>query len=509
MADERERGSGAARLAIAAAAGATALATALATARGAGLTPDSVAYVVWADRIESSPGAVLDPGRHVAVGTLGKWPPLYSTVLALLRPLTGDPLLRGRLLGILLAAVVVVLAALLVRRAASWAAAAGAAVVLAVSHRLVTDVFGLLQSESLWLALTLGGLLLLSRALDAASARSAHLQLALGALALGAAGLTRLIGVSVLVGVGLAGLRLCRGTQLGRRSWTAALALAAAPAAAYLLATNSARASTLALQPDPVDRVRTGLLTVTSWVLPGRLVTAGPAEGPSVAVGLALAGAVAVVAWRRGWPARIWAAEGRAARLALLLVVPAAAYGAFLVWTALLVDRNVQLVDRFLVPLWIVAVVLGAVAVDRAPAVPRAAAAVALGWVLVMGAETAGDVRDLARLGEGYTEVAWQDSETLALAEAQPDDVVIVSDAPDGVAVSLGRPVGRLPELQRADHDARLRDVAAEVRAGRAALLLFDIIDRPYYADAQRVEAVTGLRLRRTADGWAALPGAP
>ena len=93
----------------------------------------------------------------------------------------------------------------------------------------------------------------------------------------------------------------------------------------------------------------------------------------------------------------------------------------------------------------------------------------------------------------GYTTEAWKGSPTLAFVGALPDDVAIVTNAPDPIWLLLERESFLLPLTtdlytgrRNADYRTQLLTLAEHVRRGEARLVFFD---RPTRKPARQLSA--------------------
>jgi 4-amino-4-deoxy-L-arabinose transferase-like glycosyltransferase len=274
------------------------------TARyGAGLSPDSVAYLDVARNLVSGKGFVFWTGEPLTM-----WPPLYPVLLASATFLTGlDPAALARLVNAALFAVVILLSAGLFRKnlghSTAYSLLGACAVLLSIP---LSEVYAMAWSDCLFIPLVL---------LYAVSAqRYWHdkdgAAFAMMAVSAGLALLTRYAGVAIVLAGGLtillapqSGLR----TRVRRASSFAALALL--PVGIWLACNQRAWETLLRYEAAPGVRHPGGFLaafagnilscggTLVSWYIPRQPVWL--AWSLLAATGAALAALAAFPAGRR------------------------------------------------------------------------------------------------------------------------------------------------------------------------------------------------------------------
>ncbi len=172
---------------------------------GAGLTPDSAAYISTAKNMLAGRGLILFDGSPLTV-----WPPLYPFLLAATQLVSGtDAIVVARFINAVLYALIVFLSGLLfLRHLKSRFLALLATVSVALSATLL-EVVLMAWSEPLFIFLVL--LFLLS--LDVFETKRHFIWLLVAALAAGLAAVTRYIGV-ILIPMGLANVLLLSPSDL-------------------------------------------------------------------------------------------------------------------------------------------------------------------------------------------------------------------------------------------------------------------------------------------------------
>lgn len=364
---------------------------------GRGLT---VPFTSFTDRYSPRDAEAFD-GRV----PLSQFGPAYPLAISLVR-LTGlDGPDAARVLHAALVALSVVLFAVLVRRltpAAPWWVIGAGIVVLLVGPRGANLLFHHLfvASEPLFVASTLGALLLVDRAL----ARDATRDWVLAGLVVGAALASRFAGVGLAIGVvAVAGYR----TRIRRAVLVGAIA--ATPTLVFVAWNAAAGAAGRPIGWHVPERLGHFLFeTLSEWFSP---------RGASWLAVIVLAGAtalVASVALRQHMPA-MWAVCG----------VAVAAYLAGVLAAGILFDRSLPVAGRLLSPLLPVAV---AMIVAAAARIGRAAP-LAIGACVVL----------LAVPGLRYT---WRLEREGVPENPPPRAIPLLDGVPAGVAVFTNDPLG-------------------------------------------------------------------
>jgi 4-amino-4-deoxy-L-arabinose transferase-like glycosyltransferase len=374
---------------------------------------------------------------------LGNFPPLWPLVLAAAGTFGADPLHVARWLNPLLAGATTLAVTLAVRRitgSMGKALAAGALVAAGVD---VLAYHSSALSEPLFVFLATAGLLALAPALRG---RRRAPVLAAGLLC-GAAVTTRYVGVALLA-AGVVGLALLARPRRPR----AALAFAV-----VALLPFQAWAAWLLHQGDGAPAVREavyhaadaeyaldGLRTASLWVLP-REVPAAARVAALAAAALALAVAAARARRReRGAGLHHPALPGP-------LAVFAAAYLAVLVLDRLFLDVTGRLDARFLLPLHVVAVVLGLGALRHVDLhgsrLAKTGLSVVLGLQIMAGGVWTYDaITDPSVRPAGLTGELWATSRALERVRELTPDRPVYTNAVDVVWFHTGRTALPLPE---------------------------------------------------------------
>lgn len=451
-----------------------------ASAKGLYVSPDAVFYVGtarnWLDGRGLTPPPGLPPLEH--------FPPLFTMVLAALGKVGLDPLDGARVVNALAFAGIVLLVGLVVRaRTESVPAALMAAVLTAAAVDLLTYSASAM-SESLFMLLGVGGLVVLAAYLE--RSRPALL-VGAGAL-VAAAFLTRYVGVALVV-AGVAGL-------LWRRRWLGAAifgAVSIGPVAAWLVWAGGRAASdrTVTLHMFGAEYLAQAARPVSRWLVPWPK----PPLGLVLAL-LLVAGAITLIR-------RLPASVDRAPSLSWLLVAFTVAYLAVLLANRAFTDATGRLDARFLAPLHVVAILLVVPALWRRK-LPMPA--LALAGVLVLGqvvdavAWTAGGLTDDSVRRRGYTAAVLQRSPVMGhLGEP------LYTNAVDAVFFVTGRASALIPvkhDYLTGRPNPRYAEELAAMRATGGYVAYFDAITfrRSFLPSRSELEAALPLEVVLTDD---------
>ena len=491
-----------------AAALAGALLVLLATARyGPGISPDSTIYLSVAHSLAEGRGFRQFTGEPMV-----RWAPAYPAVLAPVAAAGLDLPAAARRLNAALFAALVLGAGAWIRRHVPDARLGAIALAAVVLSPALLRVSAYVWSEPLFLLLAL--LCILDLESFAREGRRGALVRA--ALWAGAATLTRYAGVS-LVAPGLWVVLARRRDPPARRRLDAGLfaGVALAPFAAWLvrnwLVAGSPVGERAVSSYSLLASLSLGLEQLSRWLLPP--VVAAPAR-VALAVAVLTAGAWALA--RRGAGTREEGAGSAPPWPLAPVAVWMAAYGVLVVaWTS--ISAVEQLNERYLTPLYLPLVVLGARAlVERTRARRRALSAGLATALMLLGlayptARTALHLRGYLQEGvDGYGTPAWRQSELARLLRAHPQAQPLFSNAPDAAYFLADVPAKFSPRRtfynspQRAEQDlARARESVERAPGKRAYLAWFTAAERPFLYSVADLESVFTVRVETTASDGA------
>jgi len=478
------------------------------TRTGIGVTPDSVSYVEGARSIADGDGYTYDinvDGRQA----IKRFPPLYSTLLAVPEVAGIGALAGARIVdGVLLAATTALLYVLVLRstRGSHTAAAlAGAAFGLSVA---IVRLSGFALSESLFLFLVAAWAIAAHELAGGGGWRSRAALVALSALA----PLARFAGIALVIALPIVLLVVERGPR--RRVPRAVLltCLAAAPAALWALRNarvhGEAEVRHLGVHIVGWSKVRDGVTVVAGWFFPSPIPD-GARRWLLLAlilgVGLAIAIRASGIVTRARRPVRD--VPGPVA-----LTVFGVVYVLLLASIISFADAFVMLDVRQLAPLFVVLLVDIAVAgVYFRPPVRAMILVAASAVVLLYAADTVNAVEAAPIKERGLTATFFARSELLQIARGAGDGVVVYSEAPDLIYANTGlRNLHTVPErydphtlVTNTAFDDEVRRLGEAVRTRRAVVVLFNR-PRPQLMNAQDLlRRSTDLSVSRDAVGIA------
>lgn len=422
-----------------------AVTTALLLSRhGVVTTPDGLVYTGTADNLGSGAGLAVpfepytdhhpptEALRLAGSFPLRQWPPLYPATLGALASTGAAPEAVAHVLNPALFGMSLLLVGVLTRRtySASWTSLYLALVVTILVRACTADAASLpllhatTLSEPLMLALLLGCLVCVDRAIESGARRDLWAGVALGA----AVCTTRFVGASVVAAVAAAGVLVVSPRFRVLRA-AACSAVAGLPLVVLLPGTSSGRRAPRVERVTGAAReLATGLLDATTpptWP--------GVVRGAALVLPVGATAAVAVRAWRRDGDGR------RLARILLPGIVGAAMVGHLAV-AQVTVDSNIALTGRQLaVPLALVATTgLGIWSSAPTARARRGAAAVAM---LVATAAWSGPFAHALRHPAQPADLTG----VARLVGSLPDGAPIFTNAPDVVYQASGRPALLVP----------------------------------------------------------------
>lgn len=393
---------------------------------GSGLRDDSFVYMSSAEGIATLRGYARQTGEGSMRPTIG-FPPGYSFSLAVLK-WTGIDLHAGtRLLGGLGFSSMVLLVGVGVGVATGSAGLALLTAVLVLSSPTLIDVHSWALSESVYLPLSLAGILLTTGYLESGDAKL----LVLGGLAVGMSTLTRYAGLSLALALlGCIALRYGSAERRGRLMVAAFAALSLGPIAAFL-ARNVLVSGGLANRPGlNWQAPEAALIKRTEGIVASWLVPIPDLQLPDwlnlalaslLLLGLAIGtvrGLRAVTSWRREPGSRLlpWIISALGVHALIYLAVLFAAMS--------VADPNIQVGfsavgERLLAPLHLdllLLIPLSLYAGWQRIGSPRRLLVLGAGLIFSVAQVFGGaeKVADLRKDGRGFNSIAWRSSPTMA-----------------------------------------------------------------------------------------------
>jgi hypothetical protein len=452
------------------------------TRGGAGAGGDSVHYLMGADNLLAGQGYARttgDGGTDLITG----FPPFYSTVLAILG-FSGLPLADvARWLNSLLLGANLVLMSTLVYRATrvSWLSVLSAGSIVLSAQ--ILELHSWIMTEGLYIFLSLITLLALTEHLVSGRLRT----LLVAAVAAALAGLTRYVGLSLVLTGSLAII------LLGTAAWRARIAQAIlfgsvgmAPMLGWLIRNWSAAGTAVnrdvafhPIRPELVDQY---LSAVTDWILARKILPWRPRV--LLAAGIGTLGPVALLV-------RDLRAKRKGGHLNYLLMIYLLSYFLVLAVNSYFLDAatTASAPERYLAPAFVAAILLLVLSYWRLladlgkPAVAR----VPLGIIglLLLGLHLSQTVSFFTGPGVdlGYVSARTGNPELVQALSEIHRERKLISNNPELVYVLSGRPAYMLPITfdvysleQRADLDHQIKATAARLEAG-GRLILFGALD--------------------------------
>lgn len=423
----------------------------VATEHGLLVSPDSVAYASAARSVASGDGFYFSLGG-AELRPLTHFPPGLPAVLGGLAFAGLDPFAGARVLNALCFAGTVVLAAVLVYRRTGSRGFSLAAAAVTLTAVPMLEMHTELWSEPLFIVLTLLGIL----TLDIYLSEGRWVLLALSALAMAGATLTRWTGVP-FIGAAVLGVVLLRPGGPLRRLARGALygAISCLPGALWVLrnwmAGGNAANRAMAWHPITAYHVREALWTVYGWVVPDAAFEVIRMRYMVLVTSLVLAMA-GWEYWRRWKAKEDEAGDVTAGGPPVLAVLVTAAYGAFLALSISLMDASTPLDDRIMSPVFVPLLVIACwvlhMCISRIGEGPvRKAAAAALCAVALVAFVPRGTAWAVGRREHvpGYLGRTWTESEVLDRLRALPEAAPLYTNDPRPIHLHLNRPARKVP----------------------------------------------------------------
>lgn len=460
----------------------------LITPHGAGVSPDSVAYIGGARNI------LLGNGFYLDGSPITHFPPLYSIVLAGAGVLDNNLVETARLLNAFLFGANAVLLALSVYLSAGrrLLTATCAALVFFSSASLIA-VHAEAWSEPLFLSLTLLGILLLCQYIH-----EPRLPLLIGSsLSLGFAALTRYIGIAFLPGA-LVMVLVGTGDGRARKRLLSVLlwiSLAIGPLALFAarnaILAGSATDRSLVVHPaSALGYAANVIQDVFAFIAPISLA-AGVRPLLFGLIGLFLVSQYFAI-WRAHGGNLSWRS------IDVVMSVSCAmfciCYLAGLFTSISYFDAGTPVDARLLSPVFVALIPGGFAAVWTVSAtLKRRVVWWSFLWciVLLLLMRVPGAARtaiDTWANGDGYTSREWRVSRTLAFVRSLPGGVKVYSNGRDVVSFWTDRQTDSVPartssstRQENPDFDRQMGTMCSDVKHGRALLVYFNAITWRWY----------------------------
>lgn len=410
----------------------------LITPYGLSLRDDSYSYVAGAASLAQGTGFGRLTGDG-SVNPITNFPPLYPLLLASSAKIGLDVYVFARALSSLLFGLTALAAVVGVDRATSSVGYAAFAGGIVLGSGTLIEQYVWLQSEPLFLCLTLVGLVSIGSYINRPTQRS---HLVLGMVATALAAYTRFAAVGLILAGGLALLVLLRKPLSERLRQAGALVIVGVVPLVAFTVRNLGLKGDAANRPAPfwhppaAEAWRGALDLSLKWLVPDRiagLLTGSAAVSVITFVSLLLISVLLALRLAR----RVRASPAQDSLLVHLVVqgLFCLAYLITIVVTVLLFDRLTPLDERILSPVHLsllIILALGAAYLSRGSK-PSRRWSVAL-LVVVLAAfhiyRSALVAESLALDGRGYASERWRTSPTLTYARSLPDVPVFTNNLP-------------------------------------------------------------------------------
>lgn len=422
---------------------------------GAGLLDDAFIYITSGQNLAAGRGLAW-PGGDGQLRPLVYFPPLFSIVLAGFEWVGVNAVQAARLVNAAAFGGSLVFAGLLARRAArSWSFAWLAAALL-LSSDVLLEVHSWAMSEALYIFLGLAGMFLLVLYHE----RGRTLWLAVSALTLGLAFLTRYIGFSLLLAGGIALLispfpSPLFPLQVRLRRLLGFAGISVAPVALWvarnLLVIGSPTDRDAGIHLVTFNQLQKALNTLLIWFVPGRLV-----RGREFLVAGVLFLAVIAALWlaRRFAAAASAATQHPAQTFTRRLLALQAFFHILTLWTSKsFFDPITPLNDRLFSPILPALVILiVSLLSDFWSSQKRWLQVIAVGIAIAFlgfyGLRAAGLAPRLHNIGLGLARKGWHNSDTLQAVRALPP-VPLYTNSPAAIYLWTGRSAYPIDDTQQ------------------------------------------------------------
>jgi 4-amino-4-deoxy-L-arabinose transferase-like glycosyltransferase len=393
------------------------------TVWGAGLISDSFQYTASARSLATGNGFSL-PYGDAELQPMTKYPPLFSILLAGFELLGGTALQGARILNIVLFGLNIFLVFYSTRRLAGSNAFALLAALLFTISFVMVEVHSWALSEPLYISLSLTAILVIQKYFE----ETKGTWLILAALAASAAFLTRYVGVSLVLSMGIALL-------LDRHAWKqkmrdllffgliAVLPMALWSLRGYLL-TRTLNDRTLAFHPMTLKNYVSAIDVIYGWFFPRSLV-----EGAEkIFLALTAVAVILLLAWI--WRSRKastvgWTESLRPEKkISLLHGIYIVLYLLVIILSKTWLDADIGLSDRILSPMLVSLLILLAAGLsflwnNYGKARPFVVLA-GLGLIVYYAVGTSVSVQGFHDTGLGIARRGWSRSEVIQSLRSYP-----------------------------------------------------------------------------------------
>lgn len=505
-----------------------------ATRFGIGIDPDSTVYLDAARNLLHGKGLSVLSERSGQLVPLTHYPPLYSSLLALISVAGISLEHAARILNAILFGANIFLigfAISLCTRHSFWLPVLGAS--LALTSVDVAGVHSIALTEPLFIFFTLIGLGALTLYLDVQKRRF----LIAAALALACSLLTRYVGVASLVAgflvlvtfrrssPGIANILPAsngeaadaRGRDLRRALFDGLFfgAIASLPMFLWTLrnhfAANVVTDRQFVFHPVKLGQLVSGVSTSAQWLLLGK-VPAGIRAIGFVIQFVMLAGLGIYLMRRRPAP-EIQPNESVSVVLPRVLMVFIAVYILFLIFTASFIDADTVFDSRSLLPLHVAGIILVVCIFSKRFKISATlSATLVLFAALLVASHSFRFVSWVVRTnkdGQGYASRTWTESDTIAALKPLASEVPIYSNGSDAIHYLTGRPGLLIPEkishgtgFPNLNYDREVEAMKKEIMDRNGVLVyLHNLPERSYLPSEDELSSRLSPQVRSFSDG--------
>jgi len=500
--------------------------------------PDSTVYTEAARNLLNGRGLIALTAKG-ELGPMTHYPPLYSSLLALigLTHLTIEVAARW-LQAILFGANVLMVGLTIARyaRDSFWLPVLGSFLTLTAPDVAGIHTFAL--TEPLYLFFALASFILLAVYFDTLN----RALLIVSAIATAASFSTRYVGV-VLVFTGVAALLSFNGRTVRRRLADAIVfaAIACLPMAIWAIRNHQvagdATDRALVFHAIKPGQIVSGISTMSSWLLLGKV--RGDIRAIGFLIEVVIIAAVVAYLFMRGTRAvkggglavlaplpadRLVNHDSALQKLPHILSIFILSNLAFLIFAASFIDADTALDDRSLIGVHLAALILVLILAWRLYRSSKVTRTARIGLVMVAlilagsyGLRAARWFERTRRDGQGYASRQWRESETIAKLRLLPAGAPIYSNGYDAIHYLTGQPALYLPEKvihgtgrANQNYQSELDRMQRDLREHKGVVVYFNTLPERWFLPSES-ELKTLLPLTEIAKGsdgsiWKVLP---
>jgi hypothetical protein len=474
-----------------------------ATRFGIGVSPDSTVYIDAARNLTSGRGLLVFSSDGTVV-PLTHYPPLYSSLLALLATAGISLESAARWLNAILFGANIFLVGIAIERWVGglfWPPLLGAFLTLSAPDLLSIHSFAL--TEPLYLSLTLVGLLWLGTYLE----RQRRGFLIAASLAIALSLLTRYVAAATVLAGALALLASNRrasavgvptSSEASRNSTRRLIdtmifvSIASAPLAVWAIRNHFVAAHAVDRQvvfhPVKFQQLVAGASTVSQWLLIGKV------RG-DVRIIAFLIEILVIIALALYLTAKGESSERKSSEQPQLLLLFIITYVTFLLLTASFVDADTVLDHRSLLPIHVAAMLLVITAAARLYSSERRPRSIRVVLIVIAlsfaGSYCLRGFRWLSHAqadGQGYASRAWKNSPAIEQTKRLPPEIPVYSNGYDAIYYLTGRRAILIPEKiihgtgqPNQHYESEVERMTNDIREHNGAIVYFHTLPERIY----------------------------